>query len=160
MTRRSILTLPDACLREVAVSVTEFDDALSNLAEDMLDTMYAAPGRGLAGPQIGEMRRIFVMDCSWKEGTPTPRVFVNPKVVATSDVMVANVEGCLSIPDRLVRIERPDTITLRWQALDGSFLEGTFEGFEAVCVQHEADHVDGRLCIDYPDLGPLAEAAE
>ncbi|MGB3278610.1 MAG: peptide deformylase [Pseudorhodobacter sp.] len=145
-----ILLLPDARLRQVCAAVTRFDDRLAQLAADMLETMYAAPGRGLAGPQIGEMQRIFVMDVGWKEGRPSPLVCINP-VIKDSIGLAINSEGCLSIPDRPVRIERPAMVRMAWQDLAGRHCEGFFEGFAAVCAQHERDHLDGILCIDYPD---------
>lgn len=156
MTVLPILLLPDPRLRQTCAPVTDFDASLRRLAEDMLDTMYAAPGRGLAGPQVGAMQRIFVMDVGWKDGRPSPLVCLNP-VIRDSAGTVVNAEGCLSIPDRPVRIERPALIRLEWQDLAGRNCEGFFEGFAAVCAQHERDHLDGILCIDYPNL-PEEEA--
>ncbi len=146
-----ILQLPDARLRQTCAQVTQFDAALKQLAEDMLETMYAAPGRGLAGPQVGAMQRIFVMDTGWKDGHPSPLVCINP-VIRDSAGEAIKPEGCLSIPDQPVRIARPATIRLEWQDLAGRMCEGFFEGFAAVCIQHERDHLDGILCIDYPNL--------
>ncbi|RUS63478.1 peptide deformylase [Pseudorhodobacter sp. E13] len=151
MARHPILLLPDARLRQRCEPVTRFDADLEQLADDMLETMYAAPGRGLAGPQIGVMQRIFVMDVGWKEGRPSPLVCINP-VIRDSIGTAVNAEGCLSIPDRPVRIERAATIRLAWQDLAGRDCEGFFEGFASVCAQHERDHLDGILCIDYPNL--------
>lgn len=151
-----ILLLPDPRLRQTCAPVTDFDASLRRLAEDMLDTMYAAPGRGLAGPQVGAMQRIFVMDVGWKDGRPSPLVCLNP-VIRDSAGTAVNTEGCLSIPDRPVRIERPALIRLEWQDLAGRNCEGFFEGFAATCAQHERDHLDGILCIDYPNL-PEEEA--
>ena len=110
--------------------------------------MYAATGRGLAAPQIGVLRRLFVMDATWKDGEATPRVFINPEVVRASEEMASCEEGCLSIPGDPVEVTRPAEVTLRWMALDGSACEESFAGFEAVCVQHETDHLDGILCTD------------
>lgn len=146
-----ILMLPDARLRQVCTAVNQFDEALAQLAADMLETMYAAPGRGLAGPQVGEMMRIFVMDVGWKDGRPSPLVCINP-VIKDVAGLAANTEGCLSIPNHPVRIERPAMVRMAWQDLAGRHCEGFFEGFAAVCAQHERDHLDGILCIDYPDL--------
>ena len=114
----------------------------------MLETMYAAPGRGLAGPQVGVLRRIFVMDCTWKEGAPTPRICLNPQILAASDRLAVMTEGCLSIPGVPASVARPDWIVLGWSDLDGAQHEARFAGFEAVCAQHELDHLNGRLCID------------
>jgi len=146
-----ILQLPDPRLREVCAPVTQFDATFKQLAGDMLETMYAAPGRGLAGPQVGVLQRIFVMDAGWKEGHPSPLVCINPVIKDASGTAITT-EGCLSIPNRPVRISRPTVVRMAWQDLAGRHCEGFFEGFGAVCVQHERDHLDGILCIDYPDL--------
>lgn len=148
----TIRQLPDPVLREVCAPVTVFDQALADLAQQMLDTMYAAPGRGLAAPQVGIAQRLFVMDATWKEGTPAPRVFVNAEIIGASDELATFTEGCLSIPNQTSRINRPSEVTLRWQDLDGAPHTETFTGFAAVCVQHERDHLDGILCIDYPEV--------
>lgn len=144
--------LPDPVLRETCAPVTVFDAALEDIAAEMLAVMYAAPGRGLAAPQVGLTQRIFVMDATWKTGDPTPMVFINPEIVSISDEMAVNDEGCLSIPDQTSRIARPARVDLRWQDLDGDVQVGSFEGFTAACVQHERDHLDGVLCIDYPEV--------
>jgi peptide deformylase len=145
-----ILYLPDPVLREVCAPVLVFSADLRSLAGDMLDTMYDAPGRGLAAPQIGVRRRVFVMDTDWKDGAPNPMVFVNPEIVGQSGALKTFEEGCLSIPGRKVMVERPAEVTLRWYDLDGTMQKQWFDGFPAACVQHELDHLDGRLCIDYP----------
>lgn len=143
--------LPDPVLRTVCAPVTVFDAALEDVVAEMLAVMYAAPGRGLAAPQVGLTQRIFVMDATWKAGDPTPMVFVNPEIVAVSDEVVVNDEGCLSIPEATSRVSRPAEVEMRWQDLDGDVQTGWFDGFSAVCVQHERDHLDGVLCIDYPE---------
>ena len=146
---RPIVLLGDPVLRARAAVVTVFDDALRALADDMFDTMYAAPGRGLAAPQVGVSQRLFVMDTGWKEGEPDPKVLVNPRITDASAVMQTTAEGCLSIPGRTCRVVRPSTVFLRWQGLYGVSHEGWFYDFDAVCVQHEHDHLDGILCVDY-----------
>ena len=150
MAVRPIRTTPDPVLRVVCAPVTDFDSDLAALAQDMLDTMYAAPGRGLAAPQIGVSQRLFVMDATWKEGTPAPMIFVNPDVLARSTTLATMEEGCLSIPGDLVAVSRPDQVTLRWQGVDGAWHEETFAGFAAACTQHEIDHLDGFLITDKP----------
>ncbi|MGB3553753.1 MAG: peptide deformylase [Jannaschia sp.] len=140
---RPILLHPDPVLRVVCDPVTE---DVTALARDMLDTMYGAPGRGLAAPQVGQVLRLFVMDCTWKEGLPDPRVFVNPEIVASEGAQV-NEERCLSIPDTPRRIARAARITLAFDGPDGRRREA-FEGFAAACVQHEMDHLDGVLILD------------
>ena len=150
MAVRPIVQLGDPVLRARAAAVIRFDAALKTLAADMLDTMYAAPGRGLAAPQVGVSQRLFVMDIGWKEGAPNPQAFVNPRITDASDVLVPYTEGCLSIPGQTSRVARPDRVALVWQDLDGASHEGWFDGMAAVCVQHERDHLDGILCIDLP----------
>jgi peptide deformylase len=150
MAVRPIVLLGDPVLRGRAAAVTEFGADLKTLADDMLETMYAAPGRGLAAPQVGVALRLFVMDTGWKEGAPAPQVFVNPRITDASDVLIPYSEGCLSIPGQTSRVARPDRVALQWQDLNGAAQEGWFDGFAAVCVQHERDHLDGILCIDLP----------
>lgn len=143
-----ILRFPDPCLRRPALPVARIDDDIRQLAADMLDTMYAAPGRGLAGPQVGVLRRIFVVDVTWKEGTPSPRVYVNPLILDASDDLVTRIEGCLSIPGVDCPVARPAEVTLQWTDLSGAIVTERLRGIEATCVQHELDHLNGRLCID------------
>lgn len=146
-----ITRFPDSVLRRPCLPVTAIDDAIRQLAADMLETLYAAPGRGLAAPQVAVTLRLFVMDCTWKEGTPSPRVCINPEIVAASDTLATNTEGCLSIPGVPAQVARPDWVVLRWRDLDGRHREERLTGFEAVCAQHELDHLNGRLCIDLMD---------
>ena len=141
-----ILTHPDPILRAVCTPVA--GDA-TRLARDMLDAMYAAPGRGLAAPQVGVTERLFVMDATWKEGLPDPRVFVNPEIVAREGRQ-ANEEACLSIPGVPRRVARPARVTLEWDGAAGRRRED-FEGFAAACVCHEMDHLDGVLILDHPE---------
>jgi peptide deformylase len=149
---RPILTAPDPVLAGLAAPVTDFGPALEALVRDMFDTMYAAPGRGLAAPQVGVALRLFVMDTGWKDGAPDPRVFINPRIIAASDTMVALTEGCLSLPDQPRRVARPAEVALEWQGLDRAPATGTFNGFAAACVQHERDHLDGILITDHPEV--------
>lgn len=146
---RPILLHPDPALRRRCGPVT---DDVAALAREMLDTMYAANGRGLAAPQVGDLRRLFVMDCSWKEGRPDPRVFANPHIVARSGEQV-NEERCLSIPDMPRRVARPARITLAFDGERGVRLEEDFAGFAAACIAHEVDHLDGILILDHPEAG-------
>ena len=149
MTVLTVRTIPDDILRKVCDPVTRFDDSLRSFTDDMFETMYAAPGRGLAAPQVGVSQRIFVMDPTWKSGTFAPQAFINPEVVSASEETAALKEGCLSIPDVLTRVTRPARVTLRWFDFEGQAHTGTFEGFAAACAQHEIDHLDGVLCTDY-----------
>ncbi len=149
MALREIITLPDPRLRKRAEPVAEIDEGLRKLAADMLETMYDAPGIGLAAPQIGVMKRIFVMDCSEKDADPDPMVFINPEIVAASEELETSEEGCLSIPDVYDDVTRPARVTLRWTDLDGAEQEREFADRPAVCIQHELDHLNGRLFIDH-----------
>lgn len=143
-----ILRFPDPRLRRPCLPVAQIDDDLQRLAADMLETMYAAPGRGLAAPQVGILRRLFVMDTTWKEGLPSPRVLINPEILDASDATETRTEGCLSIPGIPAEVTRPAEVTLRWVDLSGAILEERMTGFAATCAQHELDHLNGRLCID------------
>jgi peptide deformylase len=142
-----IRVVPDPVLRQVCAPVTLFDDALHALIADMFATMYAAPGRGLAAPQVGQTVRVFVMDAGWKTGDPAPIVFVNPVLTLGAD-RAAGPEGCLSIPDVFCDVDRAQTVQVTWQDAVGKAQSGDFTGFAAVCIQHEADHLDGILCSD------------
>lgn len=148
MTVLPIRIYGDPVLRQVA-GETPLDDWVQRLAADMIETMYDAPGRGLAAPQLGEPLRLFVMDCHWKDGVAkAPQVFINPSFVERSDDQAVNEEGCLSIPGVPVDVSRPASVIMRWTNLEGAAQEQSFEGFEAVCVQHVADHLDGILNVD------------
>lgn len=154
MTVRNILIHPDPRLKKVAAPVAEVTDDLRRIADDMLETMYAAPGIGLAGPQIGLMSRMLVMDCVKEEGgTPDPMVLINPSVVWEGEDRSTYEEGCLSIPDQYADVERPAEVEVAWTDLDGKEQREKFDGLWATCVQHEIDHLDGKLFIDY--LKPL-----
>ena len=144
----NILIFPDPRLRKVAEKVTKFDKCLENLANDMLDTMYEANGIGLAATQVDKHIRLVVMDLS--EERNEPRIFVNPEYeVLDGHNLFEFEEGCLSIPGFNETIARPDKIRLIWQNLSGETLEDTPEGILTVCIQHEIDHLDGKLMVDY-----------
>lgn len=149
-----ILRWPDPRLSQPCAPAV-LDDDLRQLATDMLETMYAAPGRGLAAPQVGRLLRLFVMDVAWKAGEPAPMVFINPSVELLGD-RVAGPEGCLSIPGPVTEVERSSQVRVRWTDLDGEAREELFDGFAAICIQHEYDHLDGLLTLDR--LSPEARA--
>lgn len=154
MTLRPILIHPDPRLKTVADPVASFDRDLAALADDMLETMYDAPGIGLAAPQVGVMHRMMVMDCVKEEGArPEPMVLINPRIIALSEDMNVYDEGCLSIPEVYAEVERPASVTVEWTDLSGKIEQREFDGLWATCVQHEIDHLDGKLFIDY--LKPL-----
>lgn len=142
-----ILTWPDARLSQRCDGVGNVDE-LAPLIADMFDTMYDASGRGLAAPQVGAMKRLFVMDCTWKAGEKTPVVMINPVIMAAERVPVVAEEGCLSIPGILVPVERPKAVTVQWTSETGEIHMDDFDGFEARCIQHEFDHLNGLVTFD------------
>ncbi|MEM9756880.1 MAG: peptide deformylase [Pseudomonadota bacterium] len=152
--KRPILIHPDPRLQKPAAPIDDVSDELRKLADDMLETMYAAPGIGLAAPQVGVSSRVIVLDCVKEEGAaPRPMQMFNPEIVASSDDKAVYEEGCLSIPDIYADVERPTEATVRWIDSYGKAQQQTFDGLWATCVQHEIDHLDGKLFIDY--LGPV-----
>ena len=150
--KRNILIHPDPRLKKVCTPVADLSDELRSLAKDMLETMYDAPGIGLAAPQVGVLDRLIVMDCI-KDGTPEPMVLFNPEVLVKSDDLNTYEEGCLSIPEQFADVTRPASVRVGWIDMDGNPQERDFEGLWATCVQHEIDHLNGKLFIDY--LGPM-----
>jgi peptide deformylase len=155
MAVRAILRWPDARLTCVCAAVS---GDVRALAADLLDTMYDAPGRGLAAPQIGAALRLFVMDATWKDGLRAPQVFVNPEILWRSDARATGPEGCLSLPGLTAQVERAVSVRLRWADLDGMAQEETLTGFAAICAQHEYDHLDGILTLDHMDQAARAAA--
>ena len=152
--KRPILIHPDPRLKKLAPPITDLSDDLRLLADDMLETIYAAPGIGLAAPQIGVDTRLIVLDCVKAEGeAPRPLAMFNPEIIAESDARSIYEEGCLSIPDIYADVERPAEVTVRWIDPNGAEKQETFDGLWATCLQHEIDHLDGVLFIDY--LTPL-----
>ncbi|MFB9151436.1 peptide deformylase [Roseovarius ramblicola] len=148
--KRPILIHPDPRLKKVCAPVEEITGDLRKLAGDMLETMYDAPGIGLAAPQVGVLSRLIVLDCVKGENeTPRPLVMINPEVVASSDETSTYEEGCLSIPDQYADVTRPAEVEVRWTDPDGAEHREGFDGLWATCVQHEIDHLNGRLFIDY-----------
>ena len=151
---RPIVMHPDPRLKKPCAPVAAVTDEVRVLGGDMLATMYAAPGIGLAAPQVGALLRVIVMDCvKDPETAPRPMVLLNPEVIWASEDMNTYDEGCLSIPDQYADVTRPKVVTVRWMDLNGAVQEETFDGLWATCVQHEIDHLNGKLFIDY--LGPL-----
>jgi peptide deformylase len=149
MAVRPILTVPDPVLKQVSTPVAAVTDEIRALMDDMLETMYAAPGIGLAAIQIGVPLRVIVMDLA-REGEPRePRFFVNPELVAFDGDKQAYEEGCLSVPDVFDEVERPARVRIRYQNYTGEQVEEWAEGMYAVCIQHEMDHLEGRLFIDH-----------
>ena len=170
MTIRDIVTLPDPVLRQVSSDIETVDDEVRRLLDDMLETMYDAPGIGLAAIQIGVPKRIVTIDVSARgrdddrtgeneadeapeckdESLPAgPLFLINPVILSTSDERSVYEEGCLSIPDYYAEVERPAEVRVRYVGYDGKEQELTAGGLLATCIQHEIDHLDGRLFIDY-----------
>ncbi len=148
---RSLVTLPDPILREVSKPVEQVDTALQELADDMLETMYHAKGIGLAAIQIGIPLRMLVIDVSGnaEDTQKKPLVIINPEILWLSDERNVYKEGCLSIPDYFAEVERPKRLRVRYQNREGKQKEIEADDLLATCLQHEIDHLDGRLFIDY-----------
>lgn len=174
MAIREIIEVPDPLLKQVSSSVVTFDDELKTLVADMFETMYDAPGIGLAAIQVGVPLRVVVVDLQEREQAAegdeeaeagdcgdegcghdhrpvrlTPRVFINPEILDPSEDYSICQEGCLSVPEIFAEVERPASIRLRWQEVDGSFHEEAMDGMMATCIQHELDHLEGVLFIDH-----------
>jgi len=149
MAIRPILTVPDPTLKLVSKDVERVDDALRALMDDMLETMYAAPGIGLAAVQVGEPVRVIVMDLAREGEEPQPRRFINPEILWASEETAPYEEGCLSVPDIYDEVERPARVKLRFMDEHGQTIEEDAEGLFAVCIQHEMDHLKGVLFIDH-----------
>ena len=149
MSKKKILTLPDPILRKTSEPVEKIDKKIKNLMDDMLETMYAAPGIGLAAVQIGILKRIIVIDLS-KEGEKKKPIFiVNPEIISKSSDLVSYEEGCLSIPNQFAEVERPNTCKIKFLDYEGNKKELEAKGLLATCIQHEIDHLNGILFIDY-----------
>ena len=148
-----ILEVPDPRLKTISTPVEVFDDELKQLVDDMFETMYAAPGIGLAAIQVGIPKRLLVIDLQDEnedgETVRNPRIFVNPEILDPSEDQSLYNEGCLSVPDQYAEVERPATIRARWQDVDGKVHEEAMEGLMATCLQHEMDHLEGILFIDH-----------
>lgn len=169
MAIREILEVPDPRLKQVSARVEAFDDSLKTLVADMFETMYDAPGIGLAAIQVGVPLRVLVIDLQPEDPDaepevchshgdhhhthqPTkrePRIFINPEILDPSEDHIVYQEGCLSVPEIFADVERPASIRARWQDLDGTVHEEAMEGLMAICLQHEMDHLEGVLFIDH-----------
>ncbi|SHG94461.1 peptide deformylase [Kaistia soli DSM 19436] len=151
MAKLDIITLPDPKLRLASAPVERVDDELRRFMDDMLETMYEAPGIGLAAIQVGVPRRVVTIDVSGREegDAKTPLFLINPEIVASTDDRSVYEEGCLSIPDYYAEVERPAGVRVRYLDRDGKQQEMNAEGLLATCIQHEVDHLNGTLFIDY-----------
>ena len=153
MAKREIITLPDPLLRTVSKPVKAVDASTRKLMDDMLETMYDAPGIGLAAIQVAQPLRLITMDLAKRdengETTPRPRVFINPEIISRSEETSVYEEGCLSIPEYYEEVERPAQVRIRFTDLDGKVHEEDADGLFATCIQHEIDHLNGVLFVDY-----------
>jgi peptide deformylase len=150
MAKLDIITLPDPILRKTSAPVERVDKGVRKLADDMLQTMYAAPGVGLAAVQVGVLRRLIVLDTAKGEDEPPrPLVMINPQIVALGSEMRRHEEGCLSIPEVRIEIERPSSVTVEFLDREGKPQQLTAEGLLATAIQHEIDHLNGKLIIDF-----------
>ena len=149
MALREILVVPDPVLKKISAPVEAVDDALRALMDDMLETMYAAPGIGLAAIQVGVAKQVIVMDLAGKDEPAQPRYFVNPQILWASEETAPYEEGCLSIPEIYDEVERPAQVKLKYLDYHGKEVVEDAEGLYAVCIQHEMDHLKGVLFIDY-----------
>jgi len=153
MAIREIIVLPDKQLRLVSKPVEKVTAELLKLADDMFETMYDAPGIGLAAIQVAQPIRLITMDLAKKEddgeSKPRPRIFINPEILSSSEEMSIYEEGCLSIPEYYEEVERPARVRIRYMDRDGKIQEEDAEGLFATCIQHEIDHLNGVLFVDY-----------
>jgi peptide deformylase len=154
MAIRPIIEAPDPILRQISSPVEAITPEIQTLIDDMFETMYAAPGIGLAAIQVGVPKRILVMDLQdpvEEGGEPVrnPMVFINPEILRSSETPRPYNEGCLSVPDQYAEVDRPDSVRARWLDRDGKVHEEEIEGMLATCLQHEMDHLEGVLFIDY-----------
>ncbi len=149
MSIREIISLPDPRLRLVSKPIEKITPEIRALAADMLETMYEAPGIGLAAIQVAQPVRLITMDLAKKEEEPAPRVFINPEILSVSEELSIYEEGCLSIPEYYEDVERPASVRVRFMDLEGKIYEEDAEDLYATCIQHEIDHLNGVLFIDH-----------
>ena len=149
MALRQILTEPNKILRQKSLAVEKVDEGVRKLMDDMLETMYAAPGIGLAAIQVGIPKRVIVLDLASRDKTKNPMFFVNPEIITKSKNNSTYEEGCLSVPGQFAEIDRPETCHIKYLDYNGQHKEIQAEGMLATCIQHEMDHLEGILFIDY-----------
>ena len=151
MTIKKIITVPDPILKEVSEPINKVDSKTQSLLDDMLETMYEAPGIGLAAVQVGIPLRLVVIDVSWnkEDGNKDPKFLINPKIVRKSEKLSSYEEGCLSIPDTFIEIERPKICEVEYVDINGILKNIKCDGLLSTCLQHEINHLDGKLIIDH-----------
>jgi peptide deformylase len=149
MSNLKIIIAPDPRLLEVSAPVTVINNEVKDLLEDMLETMYKSNGIGLAAPQVGVLKRLVVMDCSEQNTQKKPLKFINPEILNLSSEKSEFEEGCLSLPTQYAKVERPSNIEVKYEDENGKKIKKNFSGIEATCLQHEIDHLDGKLFVDH-----------
>lgn len=150
MAIRELVIAPDVRLKTKSTPVEVVDDSIRALAQDLLDTMYASQGIGLAAVQVGELKRMLVADVEWDDNGPgTQHVLINPEIIEAAPEPKIYKEGCLSFPEQFAEVTRPSSVKVKYQDLDGNWQEETFEGLLATCIQHEIDHINGIVFVDH-----------
>ena len=149
MTKLKIVIAPDQRLNTICSEVKRIEKGTLFFIENMVETMYESNGIGLAAPQVGIMDRILVMDCSYEENDRRLKKIINPEIIKYSDELSEHEEGCLSLPQQFAKIERPSIVKVRYLDVNGDKCEEEFEGLESTCLQHEIDHLNGKLFIDH-----------
>lgn len=147
--KKKIIVIPDPVLRKVSEPVAKVNAEITGLMDDMLETMYAAPGIGLAAVQIGILKRVIVIDLSKEEEKKRPLFIINPKIISTSNDLISYEEGCLSIPNQFAEVKRPSSCKINFLDYEGKQKEISADGLLATCIQHEIDHLNGILFIDH-----------
>lgn len=144
-----IIVAPDRRLNQISKIVDVIDNSIISILDDMLECMYKNNGIGLAAPQVGILKRLVVIDCSQNEEKKNPYKFINPEIIKLSKTTSDYEEGCLSLPSQYSVVTRPDKITLKFKSIEGFVCEKDFSGLEATCIQHEIDHLNGKLFVDH-----------
>ena len=144
-----IIIAPDSRLNQVSKKVESFDNTVISILNQMLECMYKNKGIGLAAPQVGILKRLVVVDCSDKNNIKKPIKLINPEIVKSSSEITEFEEGCLSLPTQYAKVKRPAEIIVKFQNIEGTFCQESFSGIEATCIQHEIDHLDGKLFVDH-----------
>ena len=149
MSNLKIIIAPDPRLLQVSEPITVINNEVKDLLEDMIETMYKSNGIGLAAPQVGVLKRLVVMDCSEQNTQKKPLKFINPEILSLSSEKSEFEEGCLSLPTQYAKVERPSNIEVKYEDENGKKIKKNFSGIEATCLQHEIDHLDGKLFVDH-----------
>ena len=144
-----IIVAPDSRLNKISEKVEVIDNSILSILDEMLECMYKNNGIGLAAPQVGILKRLIVIDCSDNKDIKKPFKFINPEIIKSSKNVSEFEEGCLSLPSQYAKVYRPSTITLKYESIEGLICEKEFIGIESTCIQHEIDHLNGKLFVDH-----------